>query len=390
MKFDVFSEIQKAGPVLAGHEANVLRETIAQARAADAAGFSCWWLVEHHGCEEFSYSSAPELMLAWIASETQRLRVGHSGVLAPFRINHPLRVAERAALLDHMSGGRLEFGMARSGGREWDTFAVEAESTREQLAEAMHMIPRMWTEERFSWDSPRIQIPERNVIPKPLQRPPPPLWQTALSPAAFELAGRLGVGALGNTLLTGLEQLELLVAQYRGGLERCEEPAGRFRNEQIANFTFVHVADSEKEAVASGMCLGVVWYMATMPRVFGTEAENIYALVRGGLLPDDPAAIRAGGPAHEQAPEDEVPVVDLIKRFAAGESVSSEEAHEVLTDIPSVIVGDPETCRRKLEAFSDLGVDRLMCCMQVGGIEHEAVLSSIHNVGKHLIPHFDR
>lgn len=390
MKLDVFAEIQKAGPVGSGHEARILRDSIEQARAADAAGFGCWWLVEHHGCEEFSYSSAPELILAWIASETQRMRVGHAGVLAPFQINHPIRAAERAALLDHMSGGRLEFGMARSGGREWDTFGVDPERTRDQLAEALRAIPRMWTEERFSWDSPLLQVPARNVVPKPLQVPHPPLWQTALSPASFELAGSLGVGVLGNTLLTAFEQLEFLLGEYRRGLAHCEEPAGRFRNEQVANFTFVHVADSEKQAVESGVCLGAIWYMATMPEVFGAEPENIYAIIRGGLLPDDPSAIRAGGPVREEAPEEELPVIDLVKRFAAGDEVTREEAHEVLTAIPSMVVGDPETCRRKLEAFADLGVDRLMCCMQVGDIAQVDVLRSIRNVGKHLIPHFDR
>jgi len=390
VKLDVFAEIQKAGPVGSGHEARILRDSIEQARAADAAGFGCWWLVEHHGCEEFSYSSAPELILAWIASETQRMRVGHAGVLAPFQINHPIRAAERAALLDHMSGGRLEFGMARSGGREWDTFGVDPERTRDQLAEALRAIPRMWTEERFSWDSPLLQVPARNIVPKPLQVPHPPLWQTALSPASFELAGSLGVGVLGNTLLTAFEQLEFLLGEYRRGLAHCEEPAGRFRNEQVANFTFVHVADSEKQAVESGVCLGAIWYMATMPEVFGAEPENIYAIIRGGLLPDDPSAIRAGGPVREEAPEEELPVIDLVKRFAAGDEVTREEAHEVLTAIPSMVVGDPETCRRKLEAFADLGVDRLMCCMQVGDIAQVDVLRSIRNVGKHLIPHFDR
>jgi len=248
----------------------------------------------------------------------------------------------------------------------------------------------MWTEDRFSWDSPLLQIPERNIVPKPLQDPHPALWQAALSPASFELAGSLGVGVLGNTLLTAFEQLELLIGQYRHGLSQCEEPAGRFRNEQVANFTFVHVADTEKQAVESAACLGAVWYMANMPRVFGAEPENIYALIRGGLLPDDPAAIRAGGPARGGAPAEELPVIDVIKRYAAGEVVTREEAHEVLTAIPSMIVGDPETCRRKLEAFVDVGVDRLMCCMQVGDIAQADVLRSIRNVAKHLIPHFDR
>jgi alkanesulfonate monooxygenase SsuD/methylene tetrahydromethanopterin reductase-like flavin-dependent oxidoreductase (luciferase family) len=391
--FDIFCETEKAGPVGPDHEASVFRDTIEQARVADAAGFGCWWVVEHHGCPEFSYSSAPELMLAWIASQTERIRLGHSGVLAPFRINHPIRAAERAALLDHMSGGRVEFGLARSGGGEWDTFEVDAETTRDQLAEATRMIPQMWTRERFSWRSPLLTIPERNIVPKPLQKPHPPLWQTAGSPAAFHLAGTLGVGVLGNTLLTGFEQIELLLREYRRGLAECTEPAGLFVNDQAAIFTIVHVAESERAAVESGACLAALWYMARMPGVFRTPPENIYALIRGGLIPNEPTAIRSmdhGNTAREDGPAVEHPVVALIKRYAAGEAVSKQEAHELLAPIPTVIVGDPETCRRKAEAYVDLGAQRLMCFVQIADLPQQTILSCIRNVGKHLVPHFER
>jgi len=371
----------------------VLRETLEQARVADAMGFGCWWVVEHHGCEEFSYSSAPELLLAWIATQTDRIRLGHSGVLAPFRINHPIRSAERAALLDHMSGGRLEFGLARSGGGEWDTFEVDAETTRDQLAEATRMIPQMWTRERFSWSSPLLRIPERNIVPKPLQRPHPPLWHAAGSPAAFRLAGSMGVGVLGNTLLTGFEQIELLLREHRRGLSECSEPAGLFVNDRAAIFTIVHVAQSDREAVESGACLAALWYMARMPGVFRTPPERIYEIIRGGLIPNDPTAIRsidAGNSAPELDREQEHPAVALIKRYAAGEAITKEEAHEVLAPIPSVIVGGPETCLRKVLPYRELGVDRLMCFVQIADLPQETILSCIRNVGKHLIPHFER
>ena len=130
MILDVFSELQKAGAPGPALERQVLEEALEQAKLADALGYGCWWTVEHHGAAPFSYSSAPEIVVAVLAQHTRRLRFGHSGVLAPFRINHPVRVAERAALTDVLSGGRLELGLARSGGSEWDTFGVDPEASR--------------------------------------------------------------------------------------------------------------------------------------------------------------------------------------------------------------------------------------------------------------------
>lgn len=390
MQFDVFCEAQRVGP---RDERSLYRDVLEQARLADATGFRTWWMVEHHGAGEYSYSSAPELILAWIATQTDRLRLGHSGVLAPFKINHPIRAAERAAMLDHISEGRVEFGMARSLAGEWDAFDVDVETSRDQLVEALRMIPQMWTRETFSWDSKLLRVPERNIIPKPFQKPHPPVWSTTGSPAAFRLAGQLGVGAIGNTLLTNLDSIASLLAEYRAGLAECETPAGLVRNERRAIFTFVHVADSEKAAVESGACNAALWYMARMPEVFHAPPENVWELIRGGLLPSDPNAYRAVAsidPTQMARRENEHPIVDLVKRYAAGEPIGREEAYETLSEVPSVIVGDPETCRRKAEAYADLGVDQLMCFLQIGDLPQATVLEGMRNVGKHLIPYFDR
>ena len=143
MKFDIFCEIQKAKPWVADQERVLFEETLEQAKLADELGFRCWWEVEHHGAAKLSWSSAPEVFLTYLSQHTRRIHLGHAGVLAPFRINHPLRVAERAAMLDVLGNGRLELGLARSGGNEWDTFHVEPSTTREELVEAMRMIPKM-------------------------------------------------------------------------------------------------------------------------------------------------------------------------------------------------------------------------------------------------------
>ena len=149
MILDIFSELQRPGPFAPDHEARLFADAVEQAVLADRLGFGCWWTVEHHGAVEFSYSSAPEIVVAALAQRTERLRFGHSGVLAPFRINHPLRVAERAAWIDLVSNGRLEMGLARSGGTEWEAFGVDAETSRDQLREALLMLPRMWTQEQL-------------------------------------------------------------------------------------------------------------------------------------------------------------------------------------------------------------------------------------------------
>jgi alkanesulfonate monooxygenase SsuD/methylene tetrahydromethanopterin reductase-like flavin-dependent oxidoreductase (luciferase family) len=393
MKFDVFCEIQRARPFGPDHERALFAETLAQAALADELGFGCWWEVEHHGAVEFSWSSAPEVFLTAISQRTRRIHLGHAGVLAPFRINHPLRVAERAALLDVLSNGRLELGLARSGGNEWDTFHVNPATSRAELVEAMRMIPRMWTEESFEWHTELLDIPRRNVIPKPLQKPHPRLWQTCGSPESFHLAGTLGVGALGTTLLTPLSQMESLLKEYRRGLGERREPAGKMVNSQAAVFTFVHVCDSKREAIESGAAAAACWYVNTAPVIFNAPAEIWYGQIRGGFLANDPAATRSlesGGGAAEVTPAREVPVVALLKRLAAGESASNEEIFETLEPLPSVIVGDVASCRKKIEAYREIGVDRLMCLVQFAALPQERILRSLRTIGEKLIPVYDR
>ena len=392
MKFDVFCETQKAAPLRPDHETRVFRETLEQAAFADRAGFDCWWQVEHHGAVEFSYSSAPEMLLAWIATRTQRIHLGHAGVLAPFNINHPIRAAERAAMLDHISNGRAELGLARTGAGEWDTFQVNPDTSRQQLIEAMRMIPKMWTQDEFEWSSDLLKIPKRNIIPKPIQKPHPRLWQTASSPESFRLAGSLGVGVLGTTLLTELDQMAALLREHQRGLSEMIEPAGKFVNREAGVFTFVHVAESEKQAVASGASLGALWYVATAPRVFQASPEIWYTQIRGNFLPNDPAFQRSlakGAVGQTDIPlEKDHPVVRLLRRFAAGETLSNEEVYEALLPVPSVIIGDVASCRKKVEAYRDIGATRLMGLFQFAGLPHETVLSGMGTLARHLMPVF--
>ncbi|MFJ2441465.1 LLM class flavin-dependent oxidoreductase [Streptomyces sp. NPDC087658] len=391
MKLDMFTEIQDPRPWEEGHEHLRITQAMEQARLADELGYGCWWQVEHHGAEEFSLSSAPEIMLAALSQTTSRMRLGHAAVLAPGRLNHPIRIAERAAMLDHLSGGRVELGLTRSTPPEWRLFGVDPAEVREQTAEAFRMIPRMWTDERFSWHSPHYDITDVPVLPKPYQNPHPPLWQAASSPSSFEQAGRNGVGVLGTTVWTAMDEVRRSIDLYRAAVRACESPAGTLVNDQVAFFTFVHCADTDEEAIRNGAASAAAWYTAKALTFFEAQEgflesarhqEKLLAQPDGGGLAG--AYLRAEAAAGT-APSDAQLV---IGRILGGEEVPADEIYEALNSQHSLIIGSPETCREKLRAYADLGVDRLMCFQQVGGLPHGQVMKSIRLIGG-LIEEFD-
>jgi alkanesulfonate monooxygenase SsuD/methylene tetrahydromethanopterin reductase-like flavin-dependent oxidoreductase (luciferase family) len=239
MRLEVNRLGQNPRPWPDGHEQLRFTQALEQAVLADELGYGCWWQVEHHGAGEFSLSSAPELMLAALSQRTSRIRLGHSAVLAPGAFNHPIRIAERAATLDHLSGGRVELGLTRSTIPEWRLFGIEPDDARAQTQQAFEMVPRMWASERFSYEGGPYRIDDVPISPKPVQRPHPPLWQAAASPASFEEAGRRGVGVLGTTMWESLERAGRLVELYRAAAGRCPDPVGAFVNDQVGFFTFV-------------------------------------------------------------------------------------------------------------------------------------------------------
>jgi alkanesulfonate monooxygenase SsuD/methylene tetrahydromethanopterin reductase-like flavin-dependent oxidoreductase (luciferase family) len=328
---------------------------------------------------------------------TKQMHVGHAGVLAPFKINGPMRVAERAATLDVLSSGRFELGLAKSGGKEWETFGVDPETARGELREALQMIPKMWTEPNFSWKSNLIEIPERDVVPKPFQKPHPRLWQTSSSPDSFRMAGELGIGVLGTTLLSPVEFMKSMLDEYDAGIAACKTPAGKFINKQKGVFTFVHVAESRKQAIENGAAWSALWYVHAAPIVFRVPRKIWWDQIRAGLNPQlarnlvnnqQTAALAGEDPTSLEDTPDELPVIKLLKRMARNETVSFEEAHLVTEDLDSVIIGDVDHCREKLNAYRKIGTDRMLCLMQFGRISHEAVLRSMQLAGEHLIPHF--
>lgn len=389
MKIDLFNEIQNPRPWAEGHEQRRFRQAIEQAKLADELGYGCWWQVEHHGAGEFSLSSAPELLLAAIAQHTSRLRLGHAAVLAPSRFNHPIRIAERAATLDHLSDGRVELGMTRSTVPEWRLFDIDADQARAQTQQAFEMVPKIWTSDRFSYHSDVFRIDDVAIGPKPVQRPHPPLWQAAASPSSFEDAGRRGVGVLGTTFWESLDRTSKLIKLYRTAAESCTDPVGSFVNNQVGYFTFVHCAETDEHAMRNGAAAAAAWYTITALTFFEAATDFANTMRRHQELLDRPDG---GGLAGDflRGEADTAPTEGqlMIGRIMNGEQVPDDELFAVLSAQQSLIVGSPDTCRAKLRAYADLGIDRLMCLHQIGNIADDAVTTSIRLIGE-LIPEFD-
>src|SRR6478736_3162652 len=175
------------------------KEELAWVRAADRAGFKYLWATEHHFLEEYSHLSANESFLGYLAARTERIHLGSGIFNVTPPVNHPARVAERVAMLDHLSHGRFEFGMGRgSSSTEQKGFGIDdPELTREMFDEVIVEFTKMWSDEEYPGHDGRFfSMPQRNVLPKPYTNPHPPMWVAAGSPSTFEKAAQMGLGVL--------------------------------------------------------------------------------------------------------------------------------------------------------------------------------------------------
>ncbi len=264
------------------------------------------------------------------------MHVGHAGVLAPFRINGPLRVAERAATLDILSNGRFELGLAKSGGKKWETFGVVPETACDELREALQMI-RACGPRRSSAGTARCsRCPSARSCRRPLQKPHPRLWQTAGSPDRFAWR-RAWRRRLVTMLFSPIEFMKTMLDEYEKGFSSQKTPAGRFLNHQKGVFTFVHVAETRKQAIENGAALAALWYVHFAPIAFKVPRSIWWDQIRAGLNPHlarkaahEIAALPGEDPTSLEIAADEMPVIAVLKRMARGEEISHEEAHEVL------------------------------------------------------------
>ena len=255
MRFSLLYEHQLPRPWDAGAEHRLLQEALAQVELADRLGFDTVWAAEHHFLEEHSHSSAPGVFLAAASQRTKNIRLGFGVLPLPPGYQHPARVAEAAATLDLVSDGRVELGTGEgSTGAELAGFGVDRATARAQWAEAIATVARMMVETPFAGvDGDHIKMPPRNVVPKPLQQPHPPLWVAATKRETIRLAAEQGIGALSFTFADP-EETKAWVDEYYDIItsDRCV-PAGFAINPNIAVALPMMVHADEAQAIERGI-----------------------------------------------------------------------------------------------------------------------------------------
>ena len=356
MEFGLFYELIALRPHDEAAVRRAYQEALEQVTYAEQMGFEYVWETEHHFTEKFSYSSAPELFLTAVSQRTSRIRLGHGVVL--LTMNHPVRAAERAAVLDILSNGRLEFGTGRGTSEaELGGFNIDPEVSRDMWEEAVHAIPRMWTQDSFEHHGRFWDIPPRNVIPKPVQKPHPPMWVSGVSPQTFEIAADKGLGVLSFSL-SAPGQSEGAVSMYKERIT-CANPAGAFVNNNVAAFTVTLCLEDDAEAKAVGGFAAGAYAMG---------AKQLY-----GKWAKEDGAWRA-----------------WYGREYFTEVETSAEEIETMVDNAVVCIGDPQRCINVIKHWEEIGVDQIMCLMQAGRVPHEKVMESIRLFGEHVIPYFKR
>ncbi len=357
MKFGLLYEMETPRPWHALSEYNVYWEALAQIELADRVGFDYVWEVEHHFLEEYSHSPAPEVFYGAVSQRTRNIRIAHGVRLLPFRFNHPIKVAEQAAVLDIMSNGRVDIGIGRSTtAQELDGFGVDYERTRDEVKEALEVVVQAWTEDILEYNGKLIQVPPRRVVPKPIQKPHPPMWMACVAPDSYEIAGNRGLGVLSFSL--NWEQVQGSMEAYRKACAHRSELIPKVINEGFAGMIICHVAEN-KEEEAIGLA-GARWFMHQVAKLF----EPLMA-------------------------KNKLYSYEYLRNLMAVDLDPKDIPDAQLKEHHMVVVGNPDEVIRKLEQFQKAGLSQVICFKQAGRIPHTNIMRSIKRMGKYVLPYFN-
>ena len=372
MQFSMIFEAQTTDPSHAG-EFQVMHECVEQAVLAERVGFDRVWSVEHHCLQWYAHMSAPETFLAFVAAKTERIRIGHGVVCLPFRMNHPVKVAERIAMLDILSKGRVDFGIGKGGTyQESGAFQTQMDEIPAMLEESARIIPRMWREKVFSHQSALIDIPPRPIIPKPYQEPHPPMYLACSREVTLNEAGEWGLGAL-VLGFAGPEDIEQKNRVYRAAVKR------RTPVSQIPEFPVEHL---------SALCPAIVLDDGAKARAIGHRGQRFFT-----------EAIRHWYNPGPDAPPPRPEIADMSDEEAlrqGGEHLVAylhEQKIEVGTEAtglfnPNHAYGTADDATRYVARLIEAGADEVMFLIQMGTVPQAAALETIRQLGEKVIPRF--
>jgi alkanesulfonate monooxygenase SsuD/methylene tetrahydromethanopterin reductase-like flavin-dependent oxidoreductase (luciferase family) len=321
---------------------------------ADQTNWKYWWTTEHHFLDEYSHISANEVLLPWVGARTERMHIG-SGIfnITP-PVNHPARVAERVAMLDHLTNGRFEFGTGRgSSTTEQQGFGISnPDLTKEMFDEVIVEFRKMWSETDYSHDGRYFSMPTRNILPKPYVKPHPPMWVAAGNPGTFEKAARMGLGVLCFTVGSP-QQLAPLVEVYKNTIADAE-PVGDYVNDNVAVVSQFLCLEDRNEARNWMTQSGGNYHNGLLFRYLDTFPRPEHIPPWPEVLP----------------PLDRSQVDHLIEHNGS-------------------MVGDPEDCVVAVERLKAVGCDQILMGPSSTTWPHDLCAESVELFGKQVIPEFD-
>ena len=360
MKFGIFYEHQLPKPWDEGSEEKLFHEALDQVVLADNLGFDHVWAVEHHFLEEYSHCSSPEVFLAACAALTDNIRIGHGIRQTPPNYNHPARVAEGIASLDLISRGRVEFGIGEGATRlELGGFQIPAKDKRAMSLEAGEQIANMLAMQPYpGFEGEFFSMPCRNIVPKPAQKPHPPMWIACTNRGTIEVAAKNGIGALAFSFVDPAEAEHWVNVYY--DLINSEEcaPLGHSVNPNVALVTSFSIHEDRAEAVRRGH-----------------DGFHFFRYALGSLVTRDIVPGRT----------------DIWGEYVAMRGNAVEEAAKAAVaagDDYSGGIGTPEDVRKHLRELEAAGVDQVILLQQGGKNLHEDICASLELFAAEVMPEF--
>jgi len=374
MKFGLFYEHQLPRPWADDSEHQLLQDALEQVEFADSLGIDYVWEVEHHFLEEYSHSSAPEVFLAAASQRTSNIRLGHGIVQTPPPFNHPARIAERLAMLDLVSGGRVDFGSGESSSEaELGGFGIDPMVKREMWEEGLRVAIRCMSESPFTGHAGKyVRMPPRNVVPKPMQKPHPPLWVACSRRDTIRLAARNGIGALAFAFIDP-EEARLWIDEYYELLATEAVPIGDAVNANVACVTTFMCDPDEEVALERGL---------EGANFFGYSLAHYYVFGRHRpAVTDVWAEYQARRAEHGYDPDAVGTAAEHPQRLGA------KAVQEGVEGIRGA-VGTPDQIREYLRRYEECGVDQVIFCAQAGKNRHEHIMESLELFGREVLPEF--
>jgi alkanesulfonate monooxygenase SsuD/methylene tetrahydromethanopterin reductase-like flavin-dependent oxidoreductase (luciferase family) len=346
-EFGIFHEFSRSP---GQSEAQAFAQSFDQVAAAERLGLDVLWLAELHFLPERSVASAPLLIASAIAARTRRMRIGIAVQVLP--LCHPLRLAEEVASLDQISDGRLIFGVGRSGfPRTYEAYGVAYGESRERFAEVLEILRLACTRERFSFEGAFYRFRDIAIVPRPRQRPHPPLRVAATSADTYPAIGAMGLPIFVAVRLGTIEELGPNIAAYREAYRSAGHPGEGEVYLRVPIYVAATDAAAQGEAEHSIM------------QFYKTLGEQLAR-----------TATRPGVRAIEQ-------------RLGRGQALQTIRYEEALRD--KVLVGAPATVAARLRALtSRLGLNGVLAEINCGGlIADDKVMRSLQLIGEEVAPH---